>query len=134
MVEVVADASDGFYVSGQKCSRRACQGLIVKKAIENAKANGESLTVADLSDIAKRTFVTPRGKQMNKPFFVLASNWEEYKATSSDPRVIEKFETDTLIDTDDVEFYVYCNFGANDEQNIGNFANALGINTSGLSK
>lgn len=134
MVEVVADASDGFYVSGQKCSRRACQGLIVKKAIENAKANGESLTVADLSDIAKRTFITPRGKQMNKPFFVLASNWEEYKATSSDPRVIEKFETDTLIDTDDVEFYVYCNFGANDEQNIGNFANALGINTSGLSK
>lgn len=134
MVEVVADASDGFYVSGQKCSRRACQGLIVKKAIENAKANGESLTVADLSDIAKQTFITPRGKQMNKPFFVLASNWEEYKATSSDPRVIDKFETDTLIDTDDVEFYVYCNFGANDEQNIGNFANALGINTSGLSK
>lgn len=133
-VEVVADASDGFYVSGEKCSRRACQGLIVSKAIETANANGESLTVADLSDIAKRTFITPRGKQMNKPFFVLASDWENYKATSSDPRVTEKFETNTLIDTDGVEFYVYCNFGGNDEQNLGNFANALGVSTIGLLK
>lgn len=132
--EVVADASDGFYVSGEKCSRRACQGLIVSKAIETANANGESLTVADLSDIAKRTFITPRGKQMNKPFFVLASDWENYKATSSDPRVTEKFETNTLIDTDGVEFYVYCNFGGNDEQNLGNFANALGVSTIGLLK
>lgn len=133
-VEVVADASDGFYVSGEKCSRRACQGLIVSKAIETANANGESLTVADLSDIAKRTFITPRGKQMNKPFFVLASDWENYKATSSDPRVTEKFETNTLIDTDGVKFYVYCNFGGNDEQNLGNFANALGVSTIGLLK
>lgn len=134
-VEVIADSSsNGYTINGETCSRRACQGLIVKAALDNANASGKSLSIQDLTKIAKETFRTPKGKEMDKPFFVTKAEWENLKRNSSDLKFAEKFTTNSFTDTDGEEFYVYCNFGANDEHNIANFASALGISTTGLKK
>jgi len=133
-VDIIEDSVyERYSVGEKKCSRRACQGLIVSKAISKAIANGNQLTVEDLFNVAKQTFRTPNGKEMNKPFFLTEEDWTKYAQSSNDDRISEKFETATYTDTAGTKFYVYCNFGAADENNIYKFAQALGVDTTGLS-
>lgn len=122
-------------VDGVASSRNNSFTAITHAALKQAAANGESLTIDELTLIAQSSFITPTGKQMKKKYFLKEIDKEEYLTSSNDQTAKDRYKFQIpLTDTNGETFYAWADWGVKAEPSLARYANSLNVKVEGFNR
>lgn len=116
-------------------SRNNSFTAITQAALKQAAANGNSLTIDDLTLIAQSSFLTPSGKQMKKKYFLKEIDKDEYLTSSNDQTAKDRYKFQIpLTDTNGETFYAWADWGVKAEPSLARYADSLNVKVEGFNR
>jgi type II restriction-modification system restriction subunit len=116
-------------------SRNNSFTAITQAALKQSAANGNSLTIDDLTLIAQSSFLTPSGKQMKKKYFLKEIDKDEYLTSSNDQTAKDRYKFQIpLTDTNGETFYAWADWGVKAEPSLARYADSLNVKVEGFNR